>query len=161
MKLQEELKRPQPFATLQQETLLNLLRISDQLENRIARLFREYGLTLSRFNVLRNLDMAERPLTCGEIGERMIQIVPAITSLVDQLEKHELVQRTRCTEDRRVVYVAITKKGSRLAEQIMIPLLELEARLFKKMSRTEIKSLLPLLEKTRASIAESETETKK
>ncbi|MCO8125339.1 MarR family transcriptional regulator [Stieleria sp. TO1_6] len=157
MKLQDELKRPIAFATLQQETLLNLLRVGDQIDNRLSRLFRDHGLTLSRFNMLRSLAIAGRPLTCGEIAERMIQVVPAITSLVDQLEKQELVQRTRCTEDRRVVYVSITEKGQQLSDEIMAPLLEYEKTLLKKLSRTELKTLVALLEKTRESLADADS----
>ena len=74
MKLQQELKRSVPFASLQQETLVNLLRIGDQLDNRLSLLFREHGLTLSRLNVLRILFLADRPLSCVAIGERVIQL---------------------------------------------------------------------------------------
>ncbi|QEG40981.1 MarR family winged helix-turn-helix transcriptional regulator [Roseimaritima ulvae] len=153
MKLQDELKRPVPFATSEQETLLNLLRVGDRLENHLARFFRERGLTVSRFNVLRNLLLADQPLTCGEIGERMIQIVPAITSLVDHLEKQGLVERKRCQQDRRVVHVRITRKGRKLADDTMAPLAELEQQLLKKLTKTDQKNLIALLEKTRGSIA--------
>ncbi|WP_404307293.1 MarR family winged helix-turn-helix transcriptional regulator [Neorhodopirellula lusitana] len=154
MKLQHELKRSVPFVSLQQETLLNFLRIGDQVDNRLSRFFREHDLTLSRFNVLRALALAERPLTCGEIAERMIQIVPAITSLVDQLEKRGLVSRERSTEDRRVVHVTINPEGIKLSEETMVPLLDLEKQLLKKMTRAELKQLLELLEKARGSLAD-------
>ncbi|QDV68984.1 HTH-type transcriptional regulator MhqR [Rosistilla carotiformis] len=154
MKLQEELHRPIPFVSLQQEALLNLLRIGDQLEVRLSRYFREHGLTLSRFNVLRNLILADRPLTCGEIGDRMIQVVPAITSLVDHLENQGLVQRERCDEDRRVVHVRITKAGRKLADTAMKPLNGMETDLFAKLNSTELKSLIGLAEKVRESFVE-------
>lgn len=157
MKLQQELKRPEPFANSEQETLLNLLRAGDQLENRLSRLFRERGLTLSRFNVLRSLTLADRPLTCGEIGDRMIQVVPAITLLVDKLEKQGFVVRKRCTDDRRVVYVSVTKKGRKLADETMKPLAELEKRLLKKLNKSEQKMLIGLLEKTRDSITQCDS----
>ncbi|MEO8268332.1 MAG: MarR family transcriptional regulator [Aureliella sp.] len=153
MKLQQELKRPVPFASIEQETLVNLLRIGDQLDNRLSRLLREHGLTLSRFNVLRVLMLADRPLTCGEIGERMIQVVPAITSLVDHLEKQALVERQRCQQDRRVVHVRITKSGKKLADAAMLPLPNIEHKLLGKLSQTQLKSLNGLLDKVRASIA--------
>ncbi len=156
MKLQQELKRPTPFASIEQETLLNLLRIGDQLDNRLSRLFREYGLTLSRFNVLRILMLEDRPLTCGEIGERMIQVVPAITSLVDHLEKQGLVERQRCAQDRRVVHVRITRAGKKLADAAMVPLPSFEHRLLGKLSPSQLKSLNGLLEKVRESIAASD-----
>lgn len=157
MKLQHELKRPEPFASSEQEALLNLLRVGDQIENRVSRLFRQHGLTLSRFNVLRGLILADRPLTCGEIGERMIQFVPAITSLVDHLEKQGLVLRERCTEDRRVVHVSVTPKGRALVDKTMKPLLDLEKRLLRRISKAEQKTLIGLLEMTRESIADCET----
>ncbi len=156
MSLQNELKRPVPFASLQQETLVNLLRIGDQLDNRLSRLFRESGLTLSRFNVLRILVLADRPLTCGEIGERMIHIVPAITSLVDHLEKQALVERQRCVEDRRVVYVRVTPAGRELCQSAMAPLAEIEQRLLSKLNCSELKTLSGLLDKVRESIAAAE-----
>lgn len=153
MKLHHELKRPIPFATIHQEALLNLLRVGDQLDNRLSRFFREHGLTLSRFNVLRTLALAERPLTCGEIGERMIQIVPAITSLVDHLEIQGLVERQRCSKDRRVVHVSITSAGRKLSDEILVPLAKVERNLFSGMAQAELKSLTGLLEKVRVSLA--------
>ena len=51
MKLQHELKRPVPYASIRQEALAGLLRVGDQLDNRFSRLFREHGLTLSRFKI--------------------------------------------------------------------------------------------------------------
>ncbi len=156
MKIQHELKRPVPYASPQQETLVNLLRIGDQLDNRFSRLFREHGLTVSRFNILRNLILADRPLTCGEIGERMVQLVPAITSLIDHLEKQGLVERERSCEDRRVVHIQITKRGREVADSLMEPLAELEQSLLKQLTRAELKTLIALLEKTRLSINESQ-----
>jgi len=153
MKLQHELKRPVPFASTEQESLLNLLRIGDQLDNRLSRFFRDQGLTLSRFNVLRNLILADRPLTCGEISERMIQAVPAITSLVDHLESQDLVQRIRSTEDRRVIYVEITKVGRKLADEAIQPLVVLEKRLMKGLSKREQLTLIGLLNKARQSVS--------
>lgn len=154
MNLQQELNRPVPFRSQDQEVLLNFLRIGDQLDNRMSRLFREHGLTLSRFNILRSLALASRPLTCGEIGQQMIQVVPAVTSLVDHLCSQELAERKRCTEDRRVVHVSITEKGRKLVEQTMEPLYELEDRMLKQLNDAEKEQLLQLLNRTRESIAQ-------
>ena len=153
MKLQHELKRPQPFASPQQEVLAGLLRIGDQLDNRLSRFFRDRGLTLSRFNVLRILDLAQRPLTCGEIGERMIQIVPAITSLVDHLEHRGLVQRQRCDSDRRVVHVCLTAAGKELVADAVQPLAAMENQLFHRLSPCQLTQLIELLDSVRQSLS--------
>ena len=101
--LQRELKKRHPFESPEIEAILNLMRTNDQFENRFGRLVREYGLTGSQYNVLRILRGEGKPMPSLEIAERTVQVVPAITGLIDRLEKQELVKRTRCTEDRRVV----------------------------------------------------------
>jgi hypothetical protein len=44
-KLQHELKKKRPFEAPEQEAALSVVRTSDQLQIRFARLLREYGLT--------------------------------------------------------------------------------------------------------------------
>ncbi|GAA5508979.1 MarR family transcriptional regulator [Novipirellula caenicola] len=156
MSLQNELHRKQPFASVQQEALVSLLRTGDQLENRLVRFFREHDLTLTQFNMLRILQTEGRQLTCGEIKERMVQVVPAITGVVDRLEKQGLVERQRCRDDRRVVYVRITKQGEAVCNQAIPLLKKLESTLLKRMTEKELKQLISLLEKTRQSLAEEE-----
>ena len=70
-KLQRELKKRGPFASLPQEVILNIARTNDQLLIRVDRLFREYGLTGSQYNVLRILRGEGKPLPILEIAGRM------------------------------------------------------------------------------------------
>ena len=107
-KLQQELKKKKPFDSPEQEAILNILRTNDQFQNRFGRLLREFGMTSSQYNVLRILRGEGQPMPCLEIASRMIQVVPAMTGLLDRLEKQGLVGRERCTEDRRIVYVALS-----------------------------------------------------
>jgi DNA-binding MarR family transcriptional regulator len=150
--LQRELKKKRPFESPQQEAMLNLLRTNDQFQNQFGRLFREYGLTSSQYNVLRILRGEGKPMPCLEVADRMIQVVPAITGLIDRLEKQELVSRERCTEDRRVVYIEITKKALTLLKQMDEPVNELHKRLIGHLTRAELKELSRLLEKARTSL---------
>lgn len=151
--LQRELKKKRPFESPEQEAVLNILRTNDQFQNRFGRLFREYGLTPSQYNVLRILRGEGKPMPCLEIGERMIQVVPAMTGLIDRLEKQEFVRRERCTEDRRVIYVEITKKALDLLTEMDKPVTDLHQQLVGHLSRSELKELSRLLEKARLSVA--------
>src|SRR5436305_5437147 len=110
-KLQHELKKKQPFESLEQEAALSVVRTSDQLQIRIARLLREHGLTPSQYNVLRILRGEGKPLPILEIASRTITVVPGITGLIDRLEQAGFVNRLRCDKDRRVIYVALTDHG--------------------------------------------------
>lgn len=151
-RLQDELKKRNPFESPLHEALLNILRTADQFENRAGRLFREYDLTPSQYNVLRILRGEGQPLPCLEIANRMLQVVPAMTGLLDRLEKMELVSRERCTQDRRVVYVDLTPKGKELVNQLDQPLAALNQKLLGHLSATELKELSRLLEKARTSL---------
>lgn len=149
-RLKQELKKRGEFASLEQEALLNLLRTSDQLHNRLGRMLRDFGLTPSQYNVLRILRGAESALPCLEIADRLIQVVPAITGLIDRLEDQQLVERERCGQDRRVIYVKVTHKGLKLLTQIDKPLNQLEQQLLGHLSRTELQELIRLTEKARS-----------
>jgi len=151
--LQRELKKKQPFDSPEQEAVLNIVRTSDRFQNRFLRLFREYGLTPSQYNVLRILRGEGKPLPCLEIAGRMIQVVPAITGLLDRLEHQGLVERERCTEDRRVVYVALTEKARGMLSELDEPVMALHRQLVGHLTRAELVELSRLLEKARQSVA--------
>jgi DNA-binding MarR family transcriptional regulator len=87
----------------------------------------------------------------------MIQVVPAITGLIDRLEKAGLVSRDRCQQDRRIVYVAITDKALALLEKLNRPVMDLHHRLVGHLTRAELETLIRLLEKTRAPLSAAAT----
>src|ERR1700680_158281 len=111
-KLQHELKKKRPFESPQEEALLSVVRTSDQLQIRFARLLREHGLTPSQYNILRILRGEGKPLPILEIASRTITIVPGITGLIDRLEQARFVNRVRCEQDRRVIYFALAGAGT-------------------------------------------------
>lgn len=151
-RLCDELKKRNPFDSLEQEAMLNLLRTNDQFQNRFGRLFREFGVTSSQYNVLRILRGEGKPMPCLEIADRMIQVVPAMTGLLDRLEKQGLITRQRCSEDRRVIYIELTEKALELLSQMDAPVNDLHKRLIGHLTSAELKELSRLLEKARESV---------
>lgn len=151
-RLKDELKMRKPFDSLEQEALLNIMRTSDQFQNRFGRLLREYDLTPSQYNILRILRGEGKPLPALEVAGRMIQVVPAITGLIDRLEKSGMVRRDRCKEDRRVVYIEITEKALRTLAKMDEPLGDLHRDLLGHLTRNELKELIRTLEKARSAV---------
>ena len=80
----------------------------------------------------------------------MVQVVPAITGLIDRLEKSGMVRRRRCEKDRRVIFVEITDEALNLLSEIDEPLKNLLDRLLGHLTRSELRSLIDLLEKARS-----------
>lgn len=157
-RLQSEIKKRDPFESPEEEAILNILRTSDWISNRLGRLFRDYGLTPSQYNVLRILRGQGERMPSLEIADRLIQVVPAITGLIDRLEQQELVARKRCKDDRRVVYVEITEKGQRVLKQLDGPLPALQRELIGHLNRKELKELSQLSCRARQESKEARTE---
>jgi len=147
--LQHEIKKKQPFDLPEQEAMLNLLRTADRLQICFVRLFRQYGLTPQQYNILRILRGEGRPLPILEIAARMLTVVPGITGLIDRLQAACLVERRRCDQDRRVIYVAITPQAIATLAQIDQPLLDLHKKLLGHLTAEELSALTGLLEKAR------------
>jgi MarR family transcriptional regulator, 2-MHQ and catechol-resistance regulon repressor len=153
-KLQHEIGKRQPFVSLEEEATLSLLRTSDQMQIHFTRLFREYGLTSSQYNVLRILRGEGKPLPILEIAERTVTVVPGITGLIDRLEQAGMVRRQRCPEDRRVIFVAISEQALKLLDRLDDPTRDLQRRTLSHLTRVELKTMIRLLEKVRESASE-------
>ena len=152
--LKDELKKRGPFASLEQEATLAILRTSDLLENRLARLFREHGLTLSQYNVLRILRGEGKPLPCLEVAQRMVQVAPAITRVVDQLLKLDLIRKKQSDEDRRVFTIELKPAAKRLLGKLDQPVLDLHSALLTGVSKHDQKHLVRILESVRSGVTE-------
>jgi DNA-binding MarR family transcriptional regulator len=147
--LMAEIKKRDAFERAEEEALLNLSRTNDVLASEFSSLFREHRLSASQYNALRILRGEGSPLPCLEVAARMITRLPDITRLVDRLEEAGLVERTRCTEDRRVVWVGITDKGREVLAGLDPPVRDLNTRLLGHLSPAELAELNRLLVKAR------------
>lgn len=152
--LQNELKKRDPFDSVEQEATLAMMRTSDLLENRLARLLREHDLTPTQYNVLRILRGEGKSLPCLEVANRMIQVAPAITRVVDQLLALKLITKTQSTLDRRVFEIELAPAANRLLKALDKPILDLHASLLASVSKADLKSLIRILEAVRAGIRE-------
>ena len=152
--LQVELKKRNPFDSVEQEAMLSLMRTTDLLENRLARLFREYGLTPTQYNVLRILRGEGKPMPCLEVAERMIQVAPAITRVVDQLLRLKLITKTQSDSDRRVFEIELTTAATKLLKKMDQPVLDLHASLLSSVKKSDLRSMIRTLEVVRSGVPE-------
>ncbi len=146
---QRAIRQEKPFGSLGQEAVIALWIAADHVRRPFETLLAQHGeLTLQQYNVLRILRGAgERGLPTLDIAERMIERTPGITRLVDRLEKKGLVERQRSTEDRRQVVVRLTRAGRDTLAPIDRAIDKLDAEVLGKLTQTELKQLLKLLER--------------
>ena len=115
----------------------------DQIGNR---LLKPHNISEQQYNILRILRGASKEIMVAEVKERMIQKSPNTTRLMDKLCEKKLIERSRCENDRRVVFVKISKKGLDLVEKINLT--EFDSYL-NRLTEDEAKMLNELLDKIR------------
>ena len=144
--LREEIKQNKPFNSLEQEALLSVVRTSAQLMDRFELFLRPYGITATQYNVLRILRGSEPKGLCrNELRDRMLTRMPDVTRLLDRMEEAGLVERTRDTEDRRMVTSRITKKASQLLATLDPLVAENEKHFFAGIDQAQIQTLIDVL----------------
>jgi len=149
-KLAREIRQTKPFALVEEEALLNLLRTAETLSRRTGEVMKQFEISATQYNVLRILRGAGKDgLTCSQIGERMVTFDPDITRLVDRLEKRGLVERERCTHDRRVVFTRIVRPGLELLGEIDGPLQQTLKHNLGHLGKAKLQQLIELLEELR------------
>ena len=144
--VQRAIKQRRPFKTTAQEGLLGLFVVADRLRRVVAPVLEPHGITAQQYNVLRILRGAgPAGLPTLEIAERMIELTPGITRLLDRLETKHLVRRHRCPEDRRRVLCDITPGGLAVLEALDRPIEKLEQRALGMLSPQKQSQLVELV----------------
>jgi DNA-binding MarR family transcriptional regulator len=148
--LKLEIVQEHPFSSVEEETLLNLLRTSDGLQRAFHLKTRKWGLTSTQYNVLRILRGA-RPhgLTCSAIGSRMITAEPDITRLLARLKALKLLRQKRDGHDRRVVWTHISAAGLALLNEMDPVIQRVPQELLGHLNGAELIQLIQLLELVR------------
>ncbi len=148
--LKLEIAQERPFASLEEEALLNLLRTSDCLNRAIHLKTRAWGVSSTQYNVLRILRGAQPGgLTCAAIGSRMITAEPDITRLLARLKALKLIRQQRDSQDRRVVWTQISAAGLLLLHKMDPVILSLPGELLGRLKQAELAELIRLLELAR------------
>ena len=106
-----------PEQVLALDTFIKLTRANNALAARMARRNAHPDLTETQFGTLEALYHLG-PMSQTEICGKLLKSGGNTTLVVDNLEKHGLVQRQRDEHDRRVVMVELTPDGYELIATI-------------------------------------------
>ena len=107
-------------SALATECYANFWRTADmlmELHNRQTR--DEYGLSPSARQVLAVVEGAGQPLEPSVIAERLLTTTGTMTSLLDTLAKHGLIQRLPHPDDRRKLLVQITPQAQAIIDALL------------------------------------------
>jgi DNA-binding MarR family transcriptional regulator len=128
------------------KALLNIKYTANYLDNIGNSLLKPFNISEQQYNILRILRGAKQEITVNTVKDRMIQKSPNATRLMDKLCDKGFIERVRCENDRRVVYVKISEDGLKLLAEINMDSFENQLN---NISEEEAKILNKLLDKIR------------
>jgi len=129
--------------------MLNLIYTTNWLTSKQDSLFKDSGITVQQYNVLRILrGQYPNPCSIKLIKERMLDRMSDTSRIVDKLYTKKLLERNECPNDRRSVNVVISNQGLELLKSLDY-VDDLSKQNLKSLSEKEIDILNDLLDKLR------------
>ncbi len=136
------------FRNVFQKMGINIIYTANWLNERIASFLAKEDITLQQYNILRILRGSEVPLSTLQIRERMLDKMSDTSRIVDRLIVKDLVQKTACKADKRLVDITLTDKGINLVNKLDLYNDQIDATL-KGLSEVEANTLNQILDKLR------------
>ena len=100
----------------------------------------EMKLAPNQLHILKMVSHA--PMTISELAKTHYVSTPTMSSLIDKLEKNELVKRERSKEDRRVVHAGITRKGEILMCEMFARFIQEVSQILEPMSKGDREAVM-------------------
>lgn len=125
------------------EAIVYLYTESRRLTKEMAR---RADLTGPQLTVVKMLEQIG-DLSLSELSERIRAQNSTVTGIIDRMVRENLVTRERSKEDRRVVYIRLTAKGRKLAEEIPIEPMEIFRGALETLTASEVRDLVKILGK--------------
>lgn len=147
MGIEEDISQTR-FRNDYQKALVNLIFTFNWANEKLKATMDRENLTPQQFNILRILRGAGKPLSTLQIRQRMLDKMSDTSRIVDRLIIKQLVEKTVCPSDKRLVDVSITDKGRAILEKMDTYDSEMDAVLG-NLNNEEVKQLNILLDKIR------------
>lgn len=136
-----------------QKTGINLIYTANWLNEKIGHILSTEKITQQQYNILRILRGSDTPLSTLKIRERMLDKMSDTSRIVDRLIAKELVEKTACIKDKRLVDITLSKKGIQLLEKLDQFNDQIDG-ILKGINEKEAASLNQILDKLRAANSE-------
>jgi MarR family transcriptional regulator, organic hydroperoxide resistance regulator len=133
------------------EAIIYLYTESRRITKEMAR---RADLTGPQLTVVKMLEQIGE-LSLSELSERIRAQNSTVTGIIDRMEREGLVTRERSREDRRVVFIRLTNKGRKLAEDVPVEPWEIFRSALESLTASETRDLVKILGKVARRVREN------
>src|SRR3974390_3170139 len=135
---------------------LRLLTCTTLIEGEVrSRLREHFGVTLPRFDLMAQLDKVLEGMTLSDASKRMMVSNGNVTGLVERLVESGHLDRRTSDTDRRVQVIRLTKAGRAEVRRMAAEHETWIADIFADLTPKDVRELMRLLAKTKASAPKS------
>ena len=135
---------------------LRLLTCTTLIEGEVrGRLRERFDVTLPRFDLMAQLDKVPEGMTLSDVSKRMMVSNGNVTGLVERLVESGHLDRRTSDTDRRVQVIRLTKTGRAEFRKMAAEHETWIADIFSDLSPKDVRELMRLLAKTKASAQKS------
>ncbi len=115
-KIEQEIKSR--FNSEQHKAMLGIVFTSNWFIRIHNRVLKPYDISHQQYNVLRILRGNKDQMIMNEVKKRMLDPTPNLTRLCDKLVQKNLIEKTRCNNDKRNFKIRINSYGLDLLAEI-------------------------------------------
>jgi len=107
------------------------------------------GMSELQVNQLHYLKIIDRTvdMTFGKFAEILEVTKPSVTEIVNKLMKLEVVEKKRCTRDKRIFYIKLTDKGHNIARLSFLAEQRVVDIIVKALEDDEIDAFIKIIKK--------------
>jgi len=117
--------------------MLGLIRqVHIRMSSYYSQALSKYKLTVQHYTLMFQL-IYEGRMKMNEIAKRLSVTNPAVTNIVDQLEKEFYIKRVPCQKDRRVTFIEVTEEGQQWVNSIQAKTINLFSETFSSLNNEE------------------------
>ncbi|MFD2759945.1 MarR family winged helix-turn-helix transcriptional regulator [Lentibacillus juripiscarius] len=123
-----------------------LMKSSKSVMEHVKNNIHSFDMKTSEFTVLEALHH-KGPMTVKQISEAVLIGTGSMTYVIDKLETKGLLERRPCPDDRRVIHIHITDKGTQLMDEIFPRHQQAIENLFHDITPKEKKTIIDVLKR--------------
>lgn len=128
------------------DVLVALRRVIRATDLHSKHLAKTTGLTTPQILLLQAI-RARSDVTIGELANEVSLSQATVTTILDRLEKRELVYRERSTKDKRKVHAHLTEAGVNILKDAPVPLQEHFTEQFRNLEQWEQTMIIAALQR--------------
>ena len=128
------------------DVLVALRRVIQATDLHSKHLAKTTGLTTPQILLLQAI-RARSDVTIGELANEVSLSQATVTTILDRLEKRELVYRERSTKDKRKVHAHLTEAGVNILKDAPVPLQEHFTEQFRNLEQWEQTMIIAALQR--------------